>query len=119
MFSLSSSHQFFLYREPADMRKGFDSLCGLVTDHLCRNPRSGEVFVFLNRRLDHIKLLHWERGGFVLYYKRLERGTIELPKADIAQGRISWTTLVMMVEGIQMAGVKMRKRYNDTPVRVM
>lgn len=98
------------------MRKGFDALCGLVNEKLLRNPRSGEVFIFINRRRDHIKLLHWERGGFVMYYKRFERGTIELPIIEKSQGKISWTTLVMMVEGIQISGTNLRTRYADTTI---
>jgi transposase len=62
------------------MRKSFDGLCGLVQNNLHRNPLSGDVFIFLNKLCTHIKLLHWEEGGFVLYYKRLERGRISPPK---------------------------------------
>ncbi|WP_409013684.1 IS66 family insertion sequence element accessory protein TnpB [Dyadobacter sp. CY312] len=58
----------------------FDGLCGLVSTELGRNPTSGEVFVFLNRPRSHIKLLHWENGGFVLYYKRLEKERFLYPK---------------------------------------
>jgi len=61
------------------MRKGFDGLSGLVHSELGRRPVSGEVFIFVNHQRDKIKMLHWEQGGFVLYYKRLERGTLELP----------------------------------------
>ncbi|MFO7845399.1 MAG: IS66 family insertion sequence element accessory protein TnpB [Balneolaceae bacterium] len=75
MFSLSSSHRYNLYRGACDMRKSFNGLSGLVRSELGRDPTSGEVFVFLNRRLTLLKLLHWESGGFVLYYKRLEEGT--------------------------------------------
>lgn len=113
MFSLGSSHHYFLYTGCADMRKGFDALCGLVNDQLNRNPLSGEVFIFINRRRDHIKLLHWEHGGFVLYYKRLERGTIELPDVIQTNGSVPWTTLVMMVEGIRLKEIRMRKRFEN------
>src|SRR5690606_22725089 len=75
MFSLGSSHRFYLSEGHCDMRKSFDGLCGLVISVRQRQPTSGEVFVFLNRSRTHIKLLHWEHGGFVLYYKRLEQGT--------------------------------------------
>jgi transposase len=117
MFSLGSSHQYFLYTGIADMRKGFDALCGLVSEQLRRNPLSGEVFIFINRRRDHIKLLHWEYSGFVMYYKRLERGTIELPDVQQTHGKISWTTLVLMVEGIEMTNLKMRKRYEIKSIK--
>ncbi|MBD1429192.1 IS66 family insertion sequence element accessory protein TnpB [Sphingobacterium litopenaei] len=66
MFSLGSSHKFFLYDGFCDMRKSFEGLCGLVISVMQRQPTSGEVFVFLNRTRTHIKLLHWEPGGFVL-----------------------------------------------------
>ena len=92
------------------MRKSFDGLCGLVSAQLGHNPTSGEVFVFINRRRDRIKLLRWERGGFVLYYKRLETGTIELPQNENG-GHLEWPDLVMMVEGISLANIQRRKRY--------
>ena len=87
MFSLGAA-RYYLYREPTDMRKGFDGLCGLVNDRLGENPMSGDVFIFLNKQRDRIKLLRWEPGGFVLFFKRLERGTFELPslqKPDLSQ----------------------------------
>jgi transposase len=95
------------------MRKGFDGLCGLVYIELDRRPVSGEVFVFINRQRDKLKLLHWEPGGFVLYYKRLERGTFELPKINSTSKtcQISWPTLMLMVEGIMIEKSKQRRRY--------
>jgi len=102
------------------MRKGFDGfplwrdkLCGLVHTELGRRPEGGEVFIFVNRQRDKIKLLHWEQGGFVLYYKRLERGTFELPRLT-SQGKtcqISWSSLMLMVEGISIEKYKQRRRY--------
>jgi transposase len=76
MFSLSNAHRYFLYNGDCDMRKSFNGLCGLVSAELGRDPTSGEVFIFVNRRRTHIKLLHWQPGGLVLYYKRLEAGTL-------------------------------------------
>lgn len=61
------------------MRKGFDGLSGLVREGLLKDPLSGDVFIFFNKRRTHVKLLLWERDGFSLYHKRLERGTYELP----------------------------------------
>jgi len=58
------------------MRKSFDGLSGIVQSQLNRNPTSGEVFIFVNRRRNRVKLLKWEQGGFILYYKRLESGTV-------------------------------------------
>lgn len=109
MFSLTSSHQYFLYTTATDMRGSFDSLCGIVRDKLGRSPTSGEVYIFLNRRRTQVKLLHWENGGFVLYYKRLEAGNFELPAQD--NGILDWPQLVMMVEGVSLKGIKMHKRF--------
>jgi len=74
MFALSSTNKFHLYSEPTDMRKSFDGLSGLIRDSLGRNPLNGEVFMFINKRRDKIKLLHWQGISFTLYYKRLEKG---------------------------------------------
>lgn len=95
------------------MRKSFDSLCGVIQTYMGYNPTSGEVFIFINRRRNKIKLLHWEHGGFVLYYKRLESGTLELPTFDEKSNayQINWSTLVMMVEGISIEKTNMRKRF--------
>ncbi len=117
MITFSPAQRYFLYREPADMRKSFDGLCGLVTASLKRDPLSGEVFVFINRRRTHIKLLVWDRNGFVLFYKRLERGSFEIP----ATGTLSWHQLVLMLEGISLKSARYRKRYSrpETGIKVV
>lgn len=92
------------------MRKSFDGLCGLIRSAMRGNPVSGEVFVFLNRSRTHIKLLHWESGGFVLYYKRLESGTFLPP--GIKHTEISWSDLVLMIEGIHVIKSIRKKRYS-------
>lgn len=98
------------------MRKGFDSLCGVVHSQMGRDPLSGEVFVFVNRVRTTIKLLHWERGGLVIYHKRLEQGRFTMPRYDVISGSYSlgWAELVMMVQGIQMSDVRYKKRYEKT-----
>lgn len=68
MITFGPAQRYFLYRQPTDMRKSFDGLCGLVTRGMNRDPLSGDVFVFVNRRRTHMKLLIWDRSGFVLYY---------------------------------------------------
>jgi len=108
MIAFSSSQRYFLYQEATDMRKSFDGLCGLVRRDLKRDPLSGDVFVFINRRRTHIKLLVWDRSGFVLYYKRLERGTFEVPSGD----GLTWQHLMLMLEGVSIASVRFRKRYS-------
>jgi transposase len=117
MFSLNESQRFYLCLSPTDLRKGFDSLCGLVSSELGRDPLGGEVFIFVNRSRTTIKLLHWERGGLVLYHKRLESGRFSLPRVH-SSGKgcsILWRDLVMMVEGISMEKTTRRKRFNIAP----
>lgn len=113
MFSLTSSYRYFFYNTPTDMRKGFDGLCGLVQGQLHRNPLSGEVFIFINRTRNKVKLLKWEEGGFVLYYKRLESGTFELPtwNQDSKTVEMTWSNLVMMIDGISLKNIHRRKRF--------
>ena len=77
MFSLHSA-RYFLYSQPTDMRKSFDGLSGLVTSSLGQDLMSGDVYIFINKPRNRIKLLRWEPGGFVLFYKRLEKGTFEM-----------------------------------------
>lgn len=113
MFSLSSSQQYFLFNELTDMRKSFDGLCGLVSSRMGRNPTSGEVFIFIGTRKDAIKLLHWEKDGFVLYYKRLEKGTFEPDKtgSECNTLPISWPSLVLLVEGITVLKHRQKPRF--------
>ena len=96
------------------MRKGFNGLSGLVRNELGKDPLSGSVFIFINRRRDRMKLLVWERGGFVLYYKLLESGTFQLPVQESGSTScvISWHQLVLLLEGVVLNSVKRRKRYH-------
>ena len=113
MFSLGAA-RYYLYREPADMRKSVDGLCGLVTDRLGENPRCGDVFIFLNKPRNRIKLLRWETGGFVLFFKRLERGTFELPtlqNPSLSQ-LLDYGELAMIITGISMRNANKRRRFS-------
>jgi len=93
------------------MRKSFNGLSGLVSQELGRDPLSGEVFIFINRDLNLIKLLHWERGGFVVYYKRLEAGTFTPPVMEAGSTLIQWPALVLMIEGIQVKEYVQGRRF--------
>ncbi|MEI7526712.1 MAG: IS66 family insertion sequence element accessory protein TnpB [Mariniphaga sp.] len=112
MFSLGSA-RYFLYREPTDIRKSFDGLCGLVSSRLGQNPMSGDVFIFINKPRNRMKLLKWEPGGFVLFYKRLESGTFELPvvQKPTQSQTIDYGELAMMITGISMKYAKKRRRF--------
>jgi transposase len=96
------------------MRKGFNTLCGVVRSKMGRDPLSGEVFIFMNQQRNTTKLLHWEHGGLVIYHKRLEVGRFELPQYsdDLHSCSIKWSELVMMIEGISMKSVVRRKRFD-------
>lgn len=109
MVSFTPSMSYYLYAHVTDMRKGFCGLSGIVRNELDRDPTDGSVYIFINRGRDKIKLLVWDRTGFVLYYKSLESGTFEFPKNH--QLAISWEKLWMILEGISLHSVRRRKRY--------
>lgn len=111
MFTLSSAQKYFLYREYCDARKSFDGLSGLVRNHLGKDPANGDVFIFLNKRRNLIKLLHYESGGFVIYYKRLEKGTFTPGVSDMKTGSITWPDLVLMVAGIRVLASRREPRF--------
>lgn len=121
MFTLSSTNRFHLYSQPTDMRKSFDGLSGVIQNHLENNPCNGDVFIFINRRRDKIKILHWQGISFTLYYKRLEKGTFELPEYDSSIGSvtISYTQLVMIVDGLSIKNIQKRKRYTPETTTVI
>ena len=118
MLSLSLPGRVFLCTLPTDMRKSFDSLAGLVEQELGQDPLSGDLFVFRSKRGDRLKLLYWDDGGLAIWYKRLEEGTFAfpLPSAERAQVgahgiAIRPAELAMLLDGIDLNGVKRRKRY--------
>ena len=113
MLSLGASQRYFMYAGVADMRRGFDGLSGLVRDAMASDPVSGDVFIFVNRRRNRMKLLVWDRTGFVLWYKRLEQGTFELPRAaeGVESVLISWQKLMLILEGVKLDSVVQRKRF--------
>lgn len=116
MLHLSCSIRYYLYRSPADMRKGFDSLAGIVTSGMQHNACSGDIFIFLNRNRTHIKLLLWEGDGFSVYYKRLEQGTYELPLCSSSDAKMAITAqqLQFILQGVALAKIEYRKRYKKT-----
>lgn len=111
MFALLSGNRFHLYSQPTDMRKSFDGLSGLVQNILGRNPSGGDVFIFINKHRDKIKLLQWQGGGFILYYKRLEKGTFELLRYDSSVGSIvlDYARLVMIIYELSIENIQ--KKY--------
>ncbi|MDX2368158.1 MAG: IS66 family insertion sequence element accessory protein TnpB [Colwellia sp.] len=114
MFSLNSSLRFQLYSKATDMRKSFNGLSGLVRNELDEIPENGDVFIFINKSRDKIKLLHWSSNSFVLYYKRLESGRFEHPQYDIESGSylLSYAQIVMLIDGISIKNIQKKKPYS-------
>ena len=105
MLTLSGSLRVFLALEPCDMRKSFDGLHSEVINRLGDDPRSGAVFVFINRSRNLLKLLHWDGTGLWVHAKRLERGTYRWPKpSDAANGKLCLepAALAMLTDGIDL-----------------
>jgi transposase len=105
----SDRYRYFIYRSGCDMRKGYDGLSGLVRNEWKKDPLSGDVFIFLSKQRNKIKLLLWQKDGFVIYCKRLEKGTFELPKGDSTE--ITAHQLQFIMDGIYLSLIKKRVRY--------
>ena len=113
MFNLNESNQFFFSNSPTDMMVGVNSMCGKVRQS-GRNPADGMVYVFVGKSRKVMKRQHWERGGYVMYYKRLETGRLSprLFPSDLHIGfrEIRWDELVLFIEGISLNALR-RKRF--------
>jgi transposase len=110
MIGLPSCVRIFLSSEPVDMRKGFDGLSRIVMT-FSGELYSGHLFVFISKRRDRVKVLTWDNGGFVLWYKRLERGRFKLPKVENQQRTMPLDSgqLSMLLDGIDFSRVKRPK----------
>jgi transposase len=113
MLSLHHSVRVFLHALPTDLRKGFDGLSGLVTAAFSQDPTSGHLFLFVNRRRDRLKILYWDRDGLAIWYKRLEKGSFQLPTAarEAVSIEMSPTQLSLILSGIDLSSARQRKRY--------
>ena len=114
MISLPPSVRIFIGTTPIDMRKSIDGLMGIVEEELQEDAYSGHLFVFVSRRCDRVKILAWDKGGFVLLYKRLERGQFKLPHMtpNSMAVEIDATQLAMLLDGIDFGRVGRPKRWN-------
>ncbi|HPM10917.1 MAG TPA: IS66 family insertion sequence element accessory protein TnpB [Paludibacter sp.] len=113
LFGFDQAPKVFIYAMPTDMRKGFDSLSGLVSNEMQLDPLSGYLFVFMNKHRNLIKILRWDLDGFSLFYKRLEKGTYRRPtaRATAPNSELSKEELFMILHGIDFEKTKKRKRY--------
>lgn len=116
LIQLSDLRRYYLYRKQTDMRKGFDALCGIITNELNKPVMNGDAFIFINRQRTHLKLLAWEADGFTIFYRRLEKGSFEIPvfTLDASSLQLSVNQLNCMLQGISLASIKYRKRYQHT-----
>ena len=111
MLSLPPSVRIFVCLRPTDMRRSFDGLARMASEVVEQDPLSGHLFVFGNRRGDRVKILYWDRDGYALWYKRLEQGLFRFPQRDGAGLEVSSADLLLLLEGIDVTGVKRRTRY--------
>jgi transposase len=114
--TLGLTGRIYVCVEPQDGRKSFDGLAAVVTARLGRDPLSGDLFVFRNRKGDRLKILAWQGDGFALYLRRLERGTFALPAADATEVSVTATELAMILGGIDLGSARRRPRYKRTSV---
>lgn len=112
MISLPAHRAIYLCTTPIDFRKGFDGLTGIVTGSLGQEVTGGALFLFVNRKRDRIKALWWETGGLTLWYRRLEQGTVELPKPteDATAVTIDSVELAMWIAGVPLQSAKTRRK---------
>ena len=111
MLSLPATLRIFLAVEPADMRKGFDGLAQLTRERIAEDPLSGHLFVFRNKRRDRIKILYWDRDGFALWYKRLEKGVFRFPEAKNGRVEVTPAEMAAVLEGIDLSRARRLPRF--------
>ena len=116
MLNLTSGVKIYAYTRVTDMRKGVNGLSGIVRSEFQADPTDGSLFIFINRRRDRMKLMHFEGGGFWLYYRLLEAGTFEelTPQDDSCRLQMDATQLSMLLSGVSLvASQRRRKRYPE------
>jgi hypothetical protein len=115
MFNLNASIRYYLYAYPADMRKGFYTLSGIVKSLMGYDVCTGDAFIFINRTLDCMKILHMETGGLVIYHMKLEAGRFRLPDMDKGNNKpavnTTWPELVLMVQGLSLSQCRRQVRW--------
>jgi len=117
VLSLPPTVRVFFAVEPVDLRKGFNGLANITRSLLAEDPLSGHLFVFINRRRNRVKILFWDRSGWCIYYKRLERGTISPPRRwGVADNKVEVEAaeLMLILEGIDLSDARRRPRWKPT-----
>lgn len=116
MLNIGFSQPIHLCCTPVDMRKSFDGLCGIIKNNFKKDPSLDGIFVFVNKERNKMKLLVWDRHGYWLLYKRLEAGRFQMPPSehtiiDPHELHITMEQLILIIEGIDLAHIKRRKRF--------
>ena len=111
MLSLPPAVRIFVATAPTNMHLSFDRLAALARDVLAQDPLSGHLFAFFNRSADRVKILYWDRSGFCLWYKRLERGVFHLPRAGTSRLEFDAAELLLLLDGIELATATRQRRY--------
>ena len=113
MLHLSEQCRYFLFRHAIDMRKSFHGLSAIVTSGMSKDVLNGDIYIFISKRRNSIKLLQFQGDGFAIYYKHLEKGTFEIPSVDQAMTTIQTTSneLHFILKGVALKAVKYRPRY--------
>lgn len=114
MIALPPQIRVFLYRRPTDLRKSFHGLVALTEEELKQDPLSGDLFVFLNRRRDRIKILYWAETGYCIWYQQLQQGTYEIPEPESLDQtttlKVTRSQLSLILDGIDLSSVRQRPR---------
>ena len=117
MVSLYSGNRYLLYQGWADARKSFDGLSGIVTNEMRLPLQTGDIFIFINRKRTHLKLLQWEGDGYGIYGKRLEEGTFEMPAGSAGiHSQLTSRQLMLILQGVSLKKVVYRKRYRPRQI---
>lgn len=116
MLSLGPGARVVLATEPVDLRRGHDGLVTLVRSRWRADPYSGTLFVFFGRRMDRVKVLFFSAGGFIVYYKRLERGRFSMPRVPegACQVVLDPASLAMLLDGVDLRAVRRAPMWRPT-----
>jgi len=116
MFFPEGQIRVFLYGQPTSMRLSFDGLYALARHTMKQDPLSGHLFAFINRRANQIKVLYFDRTGLCVWSKRLEQGRLLTNWNNVATHEMDWTSLKLLLEGIEPKRVRKRYKNNDSPI---
>jgi len=112
VFFPESQARIWLYTAPTDMRKSFVGLAAIVSNTLAQDPLSGELFVFINRRKTHMKILYFDGSGYCIWLKRLEQGQFNYHGESVGKASLDWTQLKLLLVGIKVEKYRQYKRYS-------